>query len=206
MRPRARSSSSAPRTSVRRPLAPRTARAGRGRFQTRRPGTVVGEDIYDLTTIRANFTNPHQMRTELRDRAMRAVETASFPILQKKRDLKVNHEDCQSHVEHLIERTQEAQPGEVAQLMLTTGNPTYRRAFGKKAMGESLTADEQRALSLGATTGGQAVPFTLDPTVIPTSRTPWSTRRVRSARIETISGSNTWNGVSLRRDHRLVRG
>jgi hypothetical protein len=164
-------------------------------FQTRRPGTVVGEDIYDLTTIRSNFTNPHQMRTELRDRALRAVETASFPILQKKRDLKVNHEDIQGHVQSVIERTQEAQPGEVAQLILTTGNPVYRRAFGKKAMGESLNADEQRALSLGATTGGQAVPFTLDPTIIPTSNSVVNPARAL-ARIETISGSNTWNGVS----------
>jgi HK97 family phage major capsid protein len=174
---------------------PESRESGLGGFQTRRPGTVAGEDIYDLTTIRANFTNPHQMRTELRDRALRAVETASFPILQKKRNLTVNREDIQGHIEHLVERTQEAQPGEVAQLLLTTGSPTYRRAFGKKAMGQSLAADEQRALSLGATTGGQAVPFTLDPTIIPTSNSVVNPARAL-ARIETISGSNTWNGVS----------
>jgi HK97 family phage major capsid protein len=62
-------------------------------------------------------------------------------------------------------------------------------------MGQSLAADEQRALSLGATTGGQAVPFTLDPTIIPTSNSVVNPARAL-ARIETISGSNTWNGVS----------
>jgi HK97 family phage major capsid protein len=174
---------------------PEARESGLGGFQTRRPDAVTGEDIYDLTTIRSNFTNPAQMRTELRDRAMRAVETASFPILQKKRHLPVNREDIQAHIEHLVERTQEAQPGEVSQLLLTTGSPTYRRAFGKKAMGQALTADEQRALSLGATTGGQAVPFTLDPTVIPTSNSVVNPARAL-ARIESISGSNTWNGVS----------
>jgi hypothetical protein len=67
---------------------PENRESGLGGFQTRRPDAVTGEDIYDLTTVRSNFTNPHAMRTELRDRAMRAVETASFPILQKKRDLR----------------------------------------------------------------------------------------------------------------------
>jgi HK97 family phage major capsid protein len=164
-------------------------------FQTRRPDVVRDGDIYDLTTIRANFSNPSEMRAELRDRAMRAVEMATFPILQKKRDLKVSREDCQAHVENLIERTQETTPGEVAQLILNTGNPTYKRAFGKHLVGQSLNAEEQRALSLGALTGGQAVPFTLDPTIIPTSNSVVNPARAL-ARIETISGSNTWNGVS----------
>jgi HK97 family phage major capsid protein len=164
-------------------------------FHTARPGVVTGEDIYDLSTVRSHFSNPDEARREIRDRAMRAVETATFPILQQKRDLKVNHEDCQARVQHVIERTQEQTPGEVGRLILTTGSPTYRRAFGKKAVGQSLTGEEQRALSLGATTGGQAVPFTLDPTIIPTSNSVVNPARAL-ARVETISGSNTWNGVS----------
>jgi ferric-dicitrate binding protein FerR (iron transport regulator) len=38
--------------------APRTREQRRG-VPDPPAGTVVGEDIYDLTTIRANFTNPH---------------------------------------------------------------------------------------------------------------------------------------------------
>jgi len=164
-------------------------------FHTARPGVVTGEDIYDLSTVRSNYSNPHEAKREIRDRALRAVETATFPIFQKKRGLKVNREDCQTHIEGLIERTQEQTPGEVGRLILSTGSPVYRRAFGKQLVGQSLTGEEQRALSLGALTGGQAVPFTLDPTIIPTSNSVVNPARAL-ARIETISGSNTWNGVS----------
>jgi hypothetical protein len=38
--------------------------SGLGGFQTRRPDAVTGDDIYDLTTVRSNFTNPHAMRTK----------------------------------------------------------------------------------------------------------------------------------------------
>jgi hypothetical protein len=68
-------------------------------FHTDRPGVVKGDDIYDLSTVRSSYANPDEARREIRDRALRAVETASFPILQKKRDLKVSLEDCQAHVE-----------------------------------------------------------------------------------------------------------
>jgi HK97 family phage major capsid protein len=74
----------------------------------------------------------------------------------------------------------------------------YRRAFWKAAMSrqhERPVGEEQRALSLGATTGGQAVPFTLDPTVIPTSNSVVNPARAIGRNV-TISGSNTWNGVS----------
>jgi HK97 family phage major capsid protein len=74
----------------------------------------------------------------------------------------------------------------------------YRRAFWKAAMSgntNGLSAEEQRALTLGATTGGQAVPFTLDPTVIPTSNSVVNPARAIGRNV-TISGSNTWNGVS----------
>src|SRR4051812_33220971 len=43
-------------------------------FHTRRANTTTGEDIYDLSTVRASMSNPSQQATELRDRAMRAIE------------------------------------------------------------------------------------------------------------------------------------
>jgi HK97 family phage major capsid protein len=66
-------------------------------------------------------------------------------------------------------------------------------SLGLGAVG--LTTEEQRALGLGATVGGQAVPFTLDPTIIPTSNSVVNPTRAL-ARIEQIVGSNTWNGIS----------
>lgn len=164
-------------------------------FQVRRPDIVRGDAIYDLSTVRADYSRPDRLRMELRDRAVRAVEAAQFPVLHKKRELHLNREDVQAHIEYLIEHTQEAQPGETAQHLLRTGSPVFKRAWGKKLVGQPLNGDEERALSLGALTGGQAVPFTLDPTVIPTSNSVVNPARALG-RIETISGSNTWNGVS----------
>jgi HK97 family phage major capsid protein len=128
------------------------------------------------------------------------VELAKFPYLGKKGQ-QVNREDCQTHIEYLIENTQESQPGEMARHLLVTGSPLYRRAFSKAMSasmglgGSGLSREEQRALGLGATVGGQAVPFTLDPTVIPTSNSVVNPVRAL-ARNEAIVGSNTWNGIS----------
>jgi HK97 family phage major capsid protein len=158
--------------------------------------TLREQDIYDLSTMNIDPSNPDRTRGEFRDRALRALELARFPYLgERKTHNQTNQEDCQGHIEGLLGRTQEQVPGELARHLLVTGSPVYRRAYGKFIAGAGLSHEEQRALSLGATTGGQAVPFTLDPTVIPTSNSVVNPARA-IARVETISGSNTWNGVS----------
>jgi HK97 family phage major capsid protein len=164
-------------------------------FHTRRPDVTRGEDIWDLSTIRSMASNPLQAKDEMRDRSMRAIEQFKFPILQNKQYRKVSREDCQERMEYVMQSTQEETPGEVARHILMTGSPIYRRAFFKKAVGQELMAEEQRALSLGALTGGQAVPVTLDPTVLPTSNSVVNPARALG-RVVTISGSNTWNGVT----------
>jgi HK97 family phage major capsid protein len=164
-------------------------------FHTRRPDVTRGEDIWDLSTIRSIATSPEHAKDEMRDRSMRAIENFKFPILQEKKYRRVTREDCQERMEHLMLNTQEETPGEVARMILTTGSPVYRRAFGKTLIGQSLNAEEQRALSLGALTGGQAVPVTLDASVLPTSNSVVNPARALG-RVVTISGSNTWNGVS----------
>jgi HK97 family phage major capsid protein len=89
----------------------------------------------------------------------------------------------------------------MARHLLITGSPIYRQAFRKALSasiglgGSGLSREEQRALGLGATVGGQAVPFTLDPTVIPTSNSVVNPARALG-RNETLVGSNTWNGIS----------
>jgi HK97 family phage major capsid protein len=174
-------------------------------FHTARPGAVRGDDIYDTSTIRADlFSSPEKMRDESVDRAQRAIETAVIPILDSKKASNVCDEArAKSHMERLIHHTREATPGETARHFLITGSPIYKRAFGKAMTSVmrgghphmSLSPDEQRALGLGALTGGQAVPFTLDPTVIPTSNSVVNPARAL-ARVESITGSNTWNGIS----------
>ena len=169
--------------------------SGVERFHTSRPGVAKGDDIYDLSTIRSTYDNPDAQRTEIRDRALRAVETAVYPNPKIGKTGEVNREDVQTHIERLISHTQEALPGEVGRRILQTGNPLYRRAFGKALVQQPLNNEEMRALSLATPGGGSAVPFTLDPTIIPTSNSVVNPARAL-ARIETISGSNTWNGVS----------
>jgi HK97 family phage major capsid protein len=149
------------------------------------------ENIYDLSRG-FDWGNPERAGQQLNDQARRAIEVAQFPHAD------VRREDIQTHIENLLMRTQQSQPGEVARHLLATGSPLYRKAFWKAALAGStigLSNEEQRALSLGATAGGQAVPFTLDPTVIPTSNSVVNPMRALGRNV-TISGSNTWNGVS----------
>jgi HK97 family phage major capsid protein len=173
-----------------------------GQFHTRRPNAATGDDIYDLSTIRASLADPQMQKRELVDRAMRSVEAADFPSLEVlpsrrggKRGLP-NHEDVQAHVERLIRTTREAVPGDVARHILNTGSPLYRRAFGKTLAGQPTNNDEQRALALGAgATGGFSVVYTLDPTIVPTSNFSINPFRAIS-RIETIAGTNEWKALT----------
>jgi HK97 family phage major capsid protein len=159
-------------------------------FQRSIKPSAKEKDIYDMSTLRLDPTNPDAARYESRERALRAIEIMRFP------HPRVNKEDAQGHIERLISHTQEAQPGEVARHILTHGSPTYRQAWWKNLQGVPLSREEQRALSWsGSNTGGQAVPVTLDPTIIPTSNSVVNPIRAL-ARVESISGSNTWNGVS----------
>jgi HK97 family phage major capsid protein len=157
-------------------------------FQIQRPGAVRGDDIYDLTTVRATSESPLGQRSELRDRVLRFAEKATYPhpATVKK--------DVPGHIERLIETTHEVVPGQTARYILEHGSPIYRRAFGKAMTQSPLSSDEQRALALSGT-GGLPVPVTLDPTIIPTSNSVVNPARAIS-RVVSITGSNTWNGVS----------
>lgn len=157
-------------------------------FATPRPGSTRGEDIWDLSTVRMHATNPEMATRELNDRARRAVEGAQFP------HERADRARIQAHLERLLSVADDAQ-GSLARHILVTGSPTYQRAFGKALLGRPLSADEQRALSLTTTEGGFAVPYTLDPTIIPTSNSSVNPYRAIS-RVETLVGSNEWRGVS----------
>ena len=163
-------------------------------FHSRRPGTVAGDDIYDLTTIRSNFADPEAGLRELCDRARRSLEVATFAHQD------VDEARAKAHVSRLleadIEEGENKVAGELARRMLVTGSPTYRRAFGKAIANRPLTSEEQRALSLGTgSAGGFAVVYTLDPTVVPTSN--FSVNPFRAiARSESIVGTNEWKALT----------
>jgi len=154
-------------------------------FQTGRPDVVRGEDIWDLTTIRSTFASPDEARDELHDRCRRAIERANFG------DRRVNREEAQAHVELLLQR--DSPDGELGRLILQTGSPIYRRAFGKWVMGKPHTPEEQRAFSLAST--GIPIPYTLDPTIIPISSSVVNPLRAIS-NVGQIVGSNEWRATT----------
>ena len=140
----------------------------RADFQVARPRSVNGSDIYDLSTIQRDWDNPEGERRELRDRALKAVERARFP------NPNLNHEDAQGHVERMVDGIYGDTDGKVARMVLSTGSDAYKRAFTKRmAHGPQapLNSEEQglihRAMSLTGASGGVAVPFELDSTLLP---------------------------------------
>jgi HK97 family phage major capsid protein len=169
---------------------------GPGRENGAQPFNVNIErrgDIYDLSTIQASVANPDGARRELVERAKVALDRdAEFP----------HPEADQDAAKRQLERSLRGAGGAsfkadvLALRMLQTGSPTYRRAFWKSVQGQPLSSEEQRALTVGTgvASAGLAVPYTLDPTIIPTSNGALNPIRAVS-RVEQITGLE-WRGVS----------
>jgi len=162
-------------------------------FNTARPGSVRGDDIYDMSTLRSNPMDPSGVAGELRDRAMKSIEASPFP---SDRRAGYTQDDLRERVEGLV--TKSFDDGEVAKRILLTGSPAYKRAFGKAIAGRPRTREEDdalsRAASLSSASGGYAVPYVLDPTVILTNNGVIDPVR-QLANVITITGNN-WLGVS----------
>jgi HK97 family phage major capsid protein len=178
-----------------------------GRSGAREPGAHFGvrpaasqsarEDLWDLTTIRSNAADPAGYVHEARDRARRAItDEFSFTHIDH-RSFGTSEERIKEHLSKLLEHAQDEQgkPGGVAMHLLRFGSPTYQRAFSKAVIsimgGGALTGldpEESRALAVSTgSSGGYAVPITLDPTLIPTSNGTVNPFR-KVSRIETIVG------------------
>ncbi|MEO6059591.1 MAG: phage major capsid protein [Candidatus Limnocylindria bacterium] len=142
-------------------------------------------DIFDTGSIRPD--SPERMGQEYRDRAMRAVEITTFPHPRAEQD------NVRSHIAHLLD-TADSEDKYLARRILHTGSPTYRRAFGKTLAGVPVSPEEQRALSQTGASGGFAVTFDLDPTIVPTSNGAVNPFR-RVCRVVSTS-TNEWRGVS----------
>ena len=134
--------------------------------QFSRPSAVRGEDIWDLSTVRRSYDDPEEEKRQLHDRAMRAIDSARYPTQAQV--------DPKEHLERMLYASEEDPHLRNLELhLLYTGSPAYRRAFTKYVSNQPRTPIEDgllaRAASLTTTAGGFAVPFVLDPTVIPTS-------------------------------------
>jgi HK97 family phage major capsid protein len=154
------------------------------------PTRRADADIWDIAEIRRISSGPEDELRMLRDNALTAVEQAHFPHPD------ANREACQEHIERLMDQFagDERSQAEFARRILQTGSPIYKRAFGKALAGNPMSSEEQRALALTGASGGYAVPYTLDPTVILTSNGAVNPLRSMS-RVEQITG-NEWRGVT----------
>jgi HK97 family phage major capsid protein/HK97 family phage prohead protease len=157
-------------------------------FQTKRG--PVGDDIYDLSTVRGAFDNPAYARKELQDRAMRAIDGQSYAVMKGR-----TKEELQAAVEHLV-RNVDDQHATLSQRILATGHPLYEDAFWKKLAGRGVSAQQDALIerALGVATTGYAMPFYLDPTVLLTSNGAVNPLR-QIANVVQITGQ-TWNGVN----------
>jgi HK97 family phage major capsid protein/HK97 family phage prohead protease len=147
---------------------------------------LTPENIWAVEEYRSFAGSQEQLRHSLRDGAMRAAEVSQYPHEQ------ANKPAVQAHIERILQSDDEY--GKIAQRMLATGSPVYHRAFAKSLAGQWLNPDEQRAMSLTGAAGGFAVPFQLDPTIIPTSNGAVNPLRAIS-RVIPIT-TDEWRGVS----------
>jgi HK97 family phage major capsid protein len=166
----------------------------RAEFHVPRPRSVDGADIYDLSTIERSWDHPEEEERQLRDRALKAIERAHFPHPD------VDEDEGHTHLERMLGDGEggDRRGRDVAMHMLATGSPAYRRAFTKYASGQPRTTEEEgmlyRAMSLTAASGGVAVPFVLDPTLLPSYNgavNPF--RAISDVRTITV---DEWRGVT----------
>jgi len=166
-------------------------------------------EVYDLSEVRFNPLDPQRAGREMCERAMRAVEISHFPAVEH---VGGDQARAQQHVTKLLRRADDEdwQAQDLARRILVTGSKDYQRAFTKlmsAAMrgsagfanltpGESRAVEATRALSVGTgASGGFAVPYQLDSTIIPTSNLSVNPYRA-IANVEQISGTNEWRGVT----------
>jgi HK97 family phage major capsid protein/HK97 family phage prohead protease len=167
-----------------------TGRERPSQYAPRRTGVRKADNIYDLAAIRNEARSMDELGGLYRDHALRAVEAARFPGVE-------DRSAAQAQVEKLLTSVDD-ESGTLARRILATGSPVYDRAFGKVVKSLStmgLTTEESRALTVGTdASGGFAVPFQLDPTVILTGGGYINPLR-RLARVVQITGKE-WQGIT----------
>jgi len=153
-------------------------------------------DIFDVEGVengRYGARNPEQRGQQYRDNALRAAEIATFP--NQATDVTGTRDRINLILDHHDSPTKQ-----FARRVLTTGSPVYKRAFEKYLKGEALSPEEQRgtALAVGVDgTGGFAVPFAFDPTVIAIGVHGGAVNPYRRAcRVVPIVGTDTWNALT----------
>lgn len=150
-------------------------------------GTVFSNP-WDLSEVRTWNKSPAQVGSELRARALSAIEKM-HGTNDKRRQAMTN----------IIEES-DTSKGDIAKLALATSHPDYMRAFDKAAKGREASMSDkeraavERAMSLTDSAGGYLIPFQLDPTVIITS--DGTLNEMRKVSRQVVATGDVWNGVS----------
>lgn len=158
------------------------------------------EDPFEADLRFALDASPREVRTKVRDTAMRALDTVPFQA-----------DEHREAVEGLLSRSSLSLP--LAQHILATGSEAYRDAFAKvftgrgdelddaerKALTRSkrsplVVGEERTAMSLTSGNGGYLIPFELDPTIILTNNGTINDIR-RISTVKTVA-TNVWHGAS----------
>lgn len=150
-------------------------------------------DLQEIMSRARGAASPEAARAYMRDAGLRAIDqeqTFYHDLTDESR--------AKTHMEKLLRREAELVGGfrsEIAERIIATGSDQYKRAFAKAIGNMPMSSEEQRALAtFTGSEGGYAVPYTLDPTLIPTSNSSVNPYRAIS-RVETILG-NEWKGVT----------
>lgn len=154
------------------------------------------KDIYSFETRDTSFDG--RLR-EFRDDAMRINDITHFGA-------NADEARTRDRIATLLDH-HDSKDKEFARRMKATGSPTYARAFEKIIKGgasvaalASLTPEEQRgtALAVGVDgTGGFAIPFAFDPSVIAIGVHGGAINPYRATcRVVDIVGTDTWNALT----------
>lgn len=172
-----------------------------GNREAERPGdgtfraTQNKEDPYDVEAIMSRARSAPSMSTRgriMQDAALRAIDAEKVLFHER-----VDAAQAKEHMENVLRREGRIDDirSEVAERIIHTGGEMYQRSFVKALSGAPQTPEEQRALAtFVGNEGGFAVPYQLDPTLVPTSNGSVNPFRAIAKKVTTIS--NEWKGVT----------
>jgi HK97 family phage major capsid protein/HK97 family phage prohead protease len=164
-------------------------------FEPSTQKAIVRKPDADIYSFDGSFRNIEERNQVWRDDAMRATEITTFP------NVNTDVERSKDRIANLLDY-HDSDDKELARRIKATGSPVYKRAFEKILRGgkDYLTPEEQRgtALAVGVdATGGFAVPFAFDPTVIAIGVHGGAINPYRRVcRVVPIVGTDTWNALT----------
>jgi len=154
----------------------------------------VPENIFALDQYRNLSNSEAELGQAYRDGAMYAVERSIYPNPQSVAATE------QAHIADLLATADLPGPAnprrELAQRIIATGSAEYLTAFTKYVQGRPLSPSEQHAVGAWTVqtdaTGGYAVPFMLDPTILHTGAWTNVNPYRAACTVKTIVGSDTY--------------